>query len=294
MPLIPGIALAILLIVIVVLLIVLRTHSHRMSLDERLDPLSQRLAEFSSREESLTLEDIELSQPFTERVLVPILKKLRRGIQADKPAGREANAQVLKKGYSISVSHPKLLSKRFESAFLLQIFLAKEYTRVRAGIKSEFADQEPVEHVRESGLKKGDVIKVKFFHPDIEFSDPAPKVIDAPLKRIVLLGKPKDGCEPGQHKILVSISDVETEQELESFTITVRVTDFVFGKVSRPLLSRVSAVILGLGSFTMFVLALLEQIDKTVGLTSGTAAGVLMLAISTNFYNLYQRGQPTA
>lgn len=204
-----------------------------------------------------------------------------------------ASAQVLKKGYSISVSHPKQLSKRFETTFLLQIFLSKEYDKVMAGIKNQFSDHEPVEHVRESGLKSGNLIKINFFHPDIEFSDPAPKIIDAPLKRIVLLGKPKDSCEPGEHQILVSISDVgaKQEQELESFTITVKVVDFAFGKVSRPLLSRVSAVILGLGSFIIFVLALLEQIDKTVGLTSGTAAGVLMLAISTNFYNLYQRSR---
>lgn len=39
----------------------------------------------------------------------------------------------------------------------------------------------------------------------------------------------------------------------------------------------------------MFVLTFLEQIDKTVGLTSGTAAGVLAAAVYANFYNLYQR-----
>jgi tight adherence protein C len=39
------------------------------------DPLQARLSEFTQRGESITLEDIEMSQPFQERVVVPILKR---------------------------------------------------------------------------------------------------------------------------------------------------------------------------------------------------------------------------
>jgi tight adherence protein C len=39
------------------------------------DPLSARLAEFTQRGEQVTLEEIEMSQPFTERVLFPMLQK---------------------------------------------------------------------------------------------------------------------------------------------------------------------------------------------------------------------------
>lgn len=39
------------------------------------DPLQARLAEFASRGESKTLEEIELSQPFQERVIFPIARK---------------------------------------------------------------------------------------------------------------------------------------------------------------------------------------------------------------------------
>ncbi len=38
------------------------------------DPLESRLAEFAQRGESVTLEDIELSQSFTERVLIPMAR----------------------------------------------------------------------------------------------------------------------------------------------------------------------------------------------------------------------------
>src|SRR6185503_6646351 len=40
------------------------------------DPLHTRLAEYSSREKPLTLEEIELAQPFSERVLLPNIRRL--------------------------------------------------------------------------------------------------------------------------------------------------------------------------------------------------------------------------
>ncbi len=40
------------------------------------DPLAARLAEFSQRGDIVSLEEIELSQPFTERVILPIIRKL--------------------------------------------------------------------------------------------------------------------------------------------------------------------------------------------------------------------------
>ena len=40
------------------------------------DPLKSRLAEFSTRERPMTLEEIEMSAPFSERVLLPNLRRL--------------------------------------------------------------------------------------------------------------------------------------------------------------------------------------------------------------------------
>jgi len=40
------------------------------------DPLAERLAEYSQRGETVSLEEIELSQPFSERVLIPIMRRL--------------------------------------------------------------------------------------------------------------------------------------------------------------------------------------------------------------------------
>ena len=133
---------------------------------------------------------------------------------------------------------------------------------------------------------------MKISSPIFSFSDSGIKVIDNPVNKVTFLVMPNDSCEPGSHKILISILDAETDREFESITINVQVVDFAFDHISRPLLSRVGAVVLGIGSFAMFILTFLEQIDKTVGLTSGTAAGVLAAVVYANFYNFYQRIRP--
>lgn len=48
----------------------------RKSKSREVDPLEERLAEFSQRGEAVSLEDIELSQPFTDRVIMPMMRKL--------------------------------------------------------------------------------------------------------------------------------------------------------------------------------------------------------------------------
>ncbi len=60
---------AIIVIAIVLVIVGLRSPNEA-------DPLKSRLAEFSTRERPLTLEEIEMSAPFTERVLLPNLRRL--------------------------------------------------------------------------------------------------------------------------------------------------------------------------------------------------------------------------
>lgn len=56
-------------IAIILIIVGLRT-------PDEADPLQARLAEYSTRERPLTLEEIELSQPFSQRVLLPMLRRL--------------------------------------------------------------------------------------------------------------------------------------------------------------------------------------------------------------------------
>jgi lipopolysaccharide/colanic/teichoic acid biosynthesis glycosyltransferase len=201
--------------------------------------------------------------------------------------GSAANAPT--NSYRISVSHPKLLSLRFEAPFLFQVYPSALRSVATKNIKKEFTELAIAEYVQQSTISIGQVIKVNFFSPDFVFSESVTKEINDGINKITFLGKPKDTCVPGMHKVLVSISDAKTNQEFESLAINVHVVDFAFDHVSRPLLSRVSSAFLGLSSLAMFILTFLQEIDKTFGLTSGTAAAVVALAVYVNFFSVYKR-----
>jgi tight adherence protein C len=64
-----AIVLVIIIGAIVLVIIGLRDAANRT------DPLEERLLEFASRGEDVTLEEIELSQPITERVILPLARK---------------------------------------------------------------------------------------------------------------------------------------------------------------------------------------------------------------------------
>ena len=53
----------------VLIVVGLRNSSHG-------DPLQERLAEFAARGEQATLEEIELSQPITDRIILPVARQL--------------------------------------------------------------------------------------------------------------------------------------------------------------------------------------------------------------------------
>jgi tight adherence protein C len=58
-------------IILAIVLVVVGVNAPQAS-----DPIHERLAEYSTREESMTLEEIELSQGFHERILLPIFNKI--------------------------------------------------------------------------------------------------------------------------------------------------------------------------------------------------------------------------
>lgn len=68
------ILIVILAIIIGIVLVVVAGIRKSKNLTE--DPLAERLAEYSQRGESVSLEQIELSQPFSERVIMPFMRRL--------------------------------------------------------------------------------------------------------------------------------------------------------------------------------------------------------------------------
>ncbi|MFH1523549.1 MAG: type II secretion system F family protein [Chloroflexota bacterium] len=68
--------LPILIIGVIVGAVVLVVLGIRKSQTQEQDPLAERLAEYSQRGDAVSLEEIELSQPFTERVIMPLMRRL--------------------------------------------------------------------------------------------------------------------------------------------------------------------------------------------------------------------------
>ena len=146
---------------------------------------------------------------------------------AQKMRKESRKVQVVDK-FKISIAYPKLLSKRFESSFLIHIYLPEKRAQVMRNIKSEFQKQKINEQLQSSSIKFGQTIKVKFYSPAFIFPESVTKLIDNPINKITFLGMPKDNCEPGLHKILVSISDANTDQEINSITINAQSSRFCF------------------------------------------------------------------
>jgi tight adherence protein C len=68
--------LIVIVLVVIIGAIVLIVAGVRKSEAQEEDPLAERLAEYSQRGEAVSLEEIELSQPFSERVVMPLMRRL--------------------------------------------------------------------------------------------------------------------------------------------------------------------------------------------------------------------------
>lgn len=71
-----GIFVGILILGGAILLVIVGRRYSRQSQQDEFDPVMARLAEATQRGESVSLEDIELQQPFMERVVIPVIKKI--------------------------------------------------------------------------------------------------------------------------------------------------------------------------------------------------------------------------
>jgi tight adherence protein C len=93
--------------------------------NEQIDPLQDRLAEFASRGETVTLEEIELSQPITERVVLPLARKF--GEFATRFTPQNALQDTARKlelaGNPRGMDPTIFLAARFFAAFALLGFL---------------------------------------------------------------------------------------------------------------------------------------------------------------------------
>ena len=113
----------VLVIGVVVLVVVgMRTASASQS-DE--DPLMARLAEFTERGDMVSLEELELSQPFSQRVLIPILRSIGEFSSRFTPQKvlEQTNLKMELAGNPIRVDAATFLASRFIVAGVFGGFL---------------------------------------------------------------------------------------------------------------------------------------------------------------------------
>lgn len=215
----------------------------------------------------------------------------------------EARLTLTVEGYArfkLSVAHPRLLSKQLTATFLVQIYPPAAHRKAERYMRASFDlepgadyDKQVKQHTYDSNLPVEQTVKIKLFSPAISFSEPVVRKLSGEITPISFVGKPDDNCQPGLHSVGLSITDEQSGVEYQSVSFQVPITDYAFDHVSRPLLSRLTTVILGVGSFVMFLLTLLGQIDTTFGLASGTAGAALVSAIHMRTLWLYQRPTTT-
>lgn len=89
------------------------------------DPLMARLAEFSERGETVSLEELELSQPFSERIIVPILRTIGEISARFTPQKllEQTDLKMELAGNPVRVDAATFLASRFVVAVLFGGFL---------------------------------------------------------------------------------------------------------------------------------------------------------------------------
>lgn len=111
----------------------------RMPKEEE-DPLTARLSEFTQRGETVTLEDLEMSQTFSERVVMPLLKQF--GDLATRFTPQNALQEVSRKlelgGKAGSIDAPVFLASRFivAAVFAIGVFVVFTFTILAGPISS--------------------------------------------------------------------------------------------------------------------------------------------------------------
>ena len=112
----------------IVLVIVGRRAASETESDE--DPLMARLAEFTERGDVVSLEDLELSQPFNERIIVPILRAVGEFSTRFTPQKvlEETNLKMELAGNPVRMDAATFLASRFIVAGLFGGFLTLIFT----------------------------------------------------------------------------------------------------------------------------------------------------------------------
>ena len=194
----------------------------------------------------------------------------------DTSVSHTAKSRIIKQPkIKISLSFPKLLSKRLAAHFKVRVYPEQYREKVRLAISLDDKNTAMNEQEFDSRLKIGTKIEIKLHSPVIDFSESVREHVSLDVQTATFTGIPKENCYPGMHAAVLTIVDPETKMQYSDISFKVDVKDFAFDHVSRPLLSNISTMILGIGSLVSFALTFVGQVDQVFGYTSGTTAAII-------------------
>jgi hypothetical protein len=179
--------------------------------------------------------------------------------------------------FRIVIAHPRSLSKGANSTVLVILHLPSEVKNVRNIIQRDFGEESGRERQHKITRDKTDLtyntrVFIELYSQDIEFSGRVALELSKPINRAMFLAKPRDGCRVGKNQTKVIVRDIDGEIERYSGIIQMKITDYVFDHVSRPMLSHCISASLTVGSFITFVLTTLGKLDHVLGITTGATA----------------------
>jgi len=222
--------------------------------------------------------------------------------------------------YQISIATPKLLAQGFESCFKIHIIFEDLGSEVKEKIRAVVDENNAKIRAFKDELKTktksvlnenkskhniyyvepdhGQFINVKLESHGVLFYDSITKEWNSSLTlkksnssliSIDLLAIPFHIYQgTREHLIKLSITNSETGLEYQDKIFNVKVIDYVFNNLSRPLFFRISAGVLTLAFFVIISLTLLQQMDIALGGILGTGVSVIAWAFYRS-YNLYKQ-----
>jgi len=181
--------------------------------------------------------------------------------------------------FKIMIIFPEKLSKGHATPFHLIFYppFLEEQVVANPRFWIKQSEAEILSLKSDFSLYKSLKVETSFFSPDIMFS--APVLLEFSKKPSIkvasFIAKPRESCKVGLHAVKVAVIEINNRTEIFSYVFQIKVIDFAFDHISRPLLSTFSAILSGVGGGIMYILTLLSKVDMALGLTSGTAAFLL-------------------
>lgn len=209
----------------------------------------------------------------------------------ENPKGRKQKRK--QHSFKLAIESPKLLSKRFSSPFRVVIYSSTAHEELEKILVQGSRNINILSYPEISDLKAGTFVVIDLSSQEIEFTKSVIKELVNGINIALFTGKPKDACYPGMHSVKLSVTNKENGHEYISQILEVKVVDFAFDHISRPFLSGLISIILGLGSFVTYALTFLGKVDQVFGLTSGTATALIATIIYGRLFDLYRRTKET-